>query len=397
MAVAQRHVVSASPGVYVSAVPTGMRSIAGVSTSIAAFVGVCPRGPLNEARRIVSVDDFEDIFGSANSGGVTAQAVSQFFDNGGTEAWVVRAAGKAGTNAAPPDADSVVMALGALDRIDLFNVLCVPDTMRLGVGQAAIVAAKATTCCEKRRVFYLFDVPNTQGGPAASVAAMQRWITTNSALRHPNVAVYFPRPMVGDLMRGGSPAPIAGSGSIAGLFARTDRQRGVWKAPAGLEARLQGVQALEVSLTDADNALLNTLGINCLRQFSGKEILCWGARTLVGADHLPSEWKYIPVRRTALFVEESLYRGTQWAAIEPNDARLWSSIRAAVNAFMMSLFQSGAFQGAKPEDAFYVRCDSTTTTPVDRNRGIVNVEVGFAPLRPAEFVVIRIRQKARTA
>ena len=120
----------------------------------------------------------------------------------------------------------------------------------------------------------------------------------------------------------------------------------------------------------------------------------WGARTLVGDDRLASQWKYVPVRRTALFIEESLYRGTQWAVFEPNDEPLWSQLRLNIGVFMHDLFRQGAFQGQSPQDAYFVKCDAATTTQSDRDRGIVTVIVGFAPLKPAEFVILYIQQVA---
>ena len=177
-------------------------------------------------------------------------------------------------------------------------------------------------------------------------------------------------------------------------MARTDLQRGVWKAAAGLEASLRGVIEPSIPLTDAENGELNPHGINCLRAFPAVGKVVWGSRTLRGADQLADEWKYIPVRRTALFIEESLYRGTQWVVFEPNDEPLWAQIRLNVGAFMHGLFRQGAFQGTTPRDAYLVKCDKETTTQDDINRGVVNILVGFAPLKPAEFVVIKIQQLA---
>jgi phage tail sheath protein FI len=187
---------------------------------------------------------------------------------------------------------------------------------------------------------------------------------------------------------------FAPCGAVAGVFARTDAQRGVWKAPAGMEATLFGVPAFSVALNDGENGELNPLGINCLRTFPGSGQVVWGTRTRVGDDRLASEWKYIPIRRLTLFLEESLYRGTQWVVFEPNDEPLWAKIRLNLRAFMNGLFRQGAFQGSTPDQAFFVKCDNETTTQADRNLGIVNIEVGFAPLKPAEFVVIKIQQIA---
>jgi phage tail sheath protein FI len=147
-------------------------------------------------------------------------------------------------------------------------------------------------------------------------------------------------------------------------------------------------------LTDPENGALNPLGLNCLRIFPIYGSIAWGARTLVGSDAEGNEWKYVPVRRTALFLEESLYRGTQWVVFEPNDEPLWAQIRLNIGAFMHGLFRQGAFQGQTPRDAYFVKCDKETTTQADINLGIVNILVGFAPLKPAEFVVIKIQQMA---
>ena len=181
------------------------------------------------------------------------------------------------------------------------------------------------------------------------------------------------------------------------MYAATDGSLGVWKAPAGINAALNTAQGLTYQLTDLENGLLNPLGMNCLRTFPVYGNVVWGARTLAGADTLASQWKYIPVRRAALYLEESLYRGLQWAVFEPNDEPLWSAIRLNVNSFMQTLFQKRAFQGQTPDEAYFVKCDSETTTQTDIDNGIVNVLVGFAPLQPAEFVVIQIEQLAGQA
>ncbi|HKQ37453.1 MAG TPA: phage tail sheath C-terminal domain-containing protein, partial [Verrucomicrobiae bacterium] len=207
-------------------------------------------------------------------------------------------------------------------------------------------------------------------------------------------ALYFPTLWQTNPLHDHQFEEFAPCGAVAGVMARTDSDRGVWKAPAGLEARLGGVPALSVPLNDADTGQLNPLGINCLRAMPAAGRVIWGARTLEGSDRLASQWKYIPVRRTALFLEESLYRGTQWVVFEPNDEPLWAQIRLNIGAFMQSLFRQGAFQGKTPREAYLVKCDSETTTQTDIDNGIVNILVGFAPLKPAEFVVIRIQQLA---
>jgi len=280
--------------------------------------------------------------------------------------------------------------LYALEDVDLVNILCIPRAAELSETDMRQVYSDATTYIAGRRGFLLVDIAET----TASLEAMQTWLTQNDSLRNKNAAVYFPRTFAPDPVNGNRLRSIAASGTIAGLYARTDANRGVWKAPAGTEARLQNVQGLAYLLTDLQNGALNPLGANCLRTFPVYGNLCWGARTLDGADQLASEWKYIPIVRLALFIEESLFRGTKWVVFEPNDEPLWAQIRLNVGVFMNGLFRQGAFQGQTPQEAYYVKCDKETTTQADRNLGIVNIEVGFAPLKPAEFVVITIQQIA---
>lgn len=291
-------------------------------------------------------------------------------------------------------AEAAKTGMYALLRADLFNILCIPPITPAGDLPDA-VWAEAAAFCTDRRAFLIVDPPGAQ--TATTVAT---WVTgagglTGSTMR--NAAVYFPRIRRPDPLRGGSTATFAACGAIAGTYARTDGARGVWKAPAGTEAGLAGVVGLPVSLTDDENGALNPLGINCLRTFRGMGSVVWGARTLRGSDVLSDEYKYVPVRRLALFLEETLFRNTQWVVFEPNDEPLWAQIRLSVNAFMQSLFRQGAFQGITPKDAYFVRCDRDTTTQYDIDRGIVNVVVGFAPLKPAEFVVIGIQQKTASA
>jgi phage tail sheath protein FI len=278
----------------------------------------------------------------------------------------------------------------ALEDVDLVNILCIPRAAELAENEMRAVYDQASGYMADRRGFTLIDIPES----TASLDAMQTWLAQNDSLRSRDAAVYFPRTFVADPVNGNRLRSIAASGTVAGLYARIDATRGVWKAPAGTEARLENVQGLAYTLTDLQNGALNPLGVNCLRTFPIYSHICWGARTLDGADQLASEWKYIPIRRLALFIEESLFRGTKWVVFEPNDEPLWAQIRLNVGVFMNGLFRQGAFQGATPKEAYFVKCDKETTTQADRNLGIVNIEVGFAPLKPAEFVVITIQQIA---
>jgi hypothetical protein len=272
----------------------------------------------------------------------------------------------------------------ALEGVDLFNLLCLP-----GITDAGVLA-DADSYCKERRAFFVIDAPAASKSPAQMVTT----ISGTALPKSDYAAVYYPWIQIADPLKSGKLRVTAPCGTIAGLYARTDASRGVWKAPAGTEATLTGVQAVEYNLTDRENGTLNPLGVNCIRVLPVYGPVSWGARTLRGADALTSEWKYIPVRRLALYIEESLFRGTQWVVFEPNDEPLWSQIRLNVGAFMNTLFRQGAFQGKTPREAYLVKCDRETTTQDDINRGVVNILVGFAPLKPAEFVFIKIQQLA---
>jgi phage tail sheath protein FI len=277
----------------------------------------------------------------------------------------------------------------ALEHADIFNLLCIPPYKEDDKDLFQSVLPAAATYCEKRRALLLVDPRKDWSGKEEAIKGFPI-----DGLSSNNAAIFFPRIQAPNSLRDNQVEDFVPSGAVAGIMARTDATRGVWKAPAGLEATLRGVVGLSVPLTDAENGELNPLGINCLRQLPAAGYVVWGARTIVGDDRLASQWKYIPVRRTALYIEESLYRGTQWAVFEPNDEPLWSQLRLNIGVFMHGLFRQGAFQGQSPKEAYFVKCDSSTTTQADIDRGIVNIVVGFAPLKPAEFVVLYIQQMA---
>jgi phage tail sheath protein FI len=248
----------------------------------------------------------------------------------------------------------------------------------------------AAAYCQTRRAFLIVDAD-----PAFTTPTQLSTLVKGSSVpKTESAAIYGPWIQVGDPLNNGKLRKTAPSGSIAGLYARTDTNRGVWKAPAGTEANLVGAQGVDYVLTDAENGVLNPLGFNAIRNFPVYGVVAWGARTLKGADDIGSYYKYVPVRRLALFLEESLYRGTKWVVFEPNDEPLWSQIRLNIGAFMQNLFRQGAFQGKTPREAYFVKCDKETTTQNDVNLGIVNIVVGFAPLKPAEFIIIQIQQMA---
>jgi phage tail sheath protein FI len=287
----------------------------------------------------------------------------------------------------------------ALEKVDLFNILVIPEATRANPGNPSqldstvdpnAIYSAAIALCDSRRAFLLVDPPPFVN----SVSSAMDWKTSGLAVHDANGAAFFPRLRAPDPLNSFQLRTFAPSGVVAGLYARIDASRGVWKAPAGTEATLSGVQGLVYKLTDAENGVLNPLGLNCFRAFPVYGNVLWGSRTLVGADADASQWKYVPVRRIALYIEESLYRGTQWVVFEPNDEPLWAAVRLNVGSFMQDLFRKGAFQGLTPTDAYFVKCDSETTTQSDIDQGIVNILVGFAPLKPAEFVVIQIQQLA---
>ena len=486
------------PGVYVEEIPSGVRTITGVATSIAAFVGWAAKGPTDEAGLVLSWSDYVRRYGDLDPRSYLGYAVSQFFANGGQRAYIVRlakgalaskvelksdadalaltvsarSAGSWGDDyavkikAVDPDANGIKrfrlvvsnwkldvvvetfenlsmekthprfvdavlkaeslfitsVATGSdlptkvkdaqklaggsngsdletdssdfntaalasttlLDGVDLFNLLCVPGATTPNTIQ------KLQAYCRKRRAFLIADCASTatadtlKNGPDAL-------FTGADAI---NAAFYFPWLLAPDPVQENRPRLFPPSGFMAGIYARTDTQRGVWKAPAGSEATLVGAIDVKERATDDQNGVLNPQAINCIRNFPVYGIVAWGARTLQGNDERGSEWKYVPVRRMALFIEETLYRATKWVVFEPNDEPLWAQIRLNIGAFMHDLFRQGAFQGASPKDAYFVKSDKETTTQSDINRGIVNIVVGFAPLKPAEFVVIRIQQLA---
>jgi uncharacterized protein len=511
------------PGVYVEEIPSGVRTITGVATSITAFMGRAPRGPSSDPTIINSFGDFERGFGGLQADYPMSYAVRDFYQNGGSQGLIVRlqngatpAAITLPTGAAAPndilplvaasegtwgnnlsvtvdyntkdttntslfnltitetdpvtaqvvntekflnvsistsdpryvarslaDGSSLVAvkkdssgkwivpntrpsaattkatansggdgnALGsgdytgsqanktgifALDKADLFNLLCIPPDDRSGDTAAAVYQA-AMTYCQSRRAMLIVDPPAAWGANAATAAASAIAGLPGLGLTgipSRNAAIYFPRVLEADPNHDGQTDTFVPCGIVAGVMATTDTQRGVWKAPAGLDAALNGIQGLQVNLNDNENGQLNPLGINCLRDFKINGRVVWGARTLRGADQLADDYKYVPVRRLALYIEESLYRGTQWVVFEPNDEPLWAQIRLNVGAFMHNLFRQGAFQGTTPTDAYFVKCDKESTTQNDINLGVVNIVVGFAPLKPAEFVVIQIQQMA---
>ncbi len=375
------------PGVFIDETPSP-RAITGLPTGIAAFIGSFAAGPVGSPVRVTSFLEFEQVFGGLDATSETSYALSQFFQTGGLSAFVIRIEGAASL-AGFLGSGEAGGGLAALDLVETFDILVIPEAAQLPTADMLSVYAAAEAAVARHRAMLIIDSPPDVATPDAMIA----WLATNDSLRHANAAVYFPRVCVFDPLNPATPRTIGAGGSMAGLYAATDSTRGVWKAPAGTSAGLTAIDDLVYLLSDEENGALNRLGINALRRFTGHGPVCWGARTLLGADDLASDWKYIPVRRLALHIEASVARGIAFAVFEPNDEPLFAELRFAITRFLDSLFRQGAFQGAKASDAYFVRCDGATASEDERASGLVAIEIGFAPLRPAEFVTLRILQK----
>ncbi|MGH8563240.1 MAG: phage tail sheath family protein [Gammaproteobacteria bacterium] len=308
---------------------------------------------------------------------------------GTTGAGTFQGGGADGQDGAFPKKGDYEKAFGIVDKeIDIFNLMILPrDKDQLDSHREA-VWGPASVFCQQRRAFLIMD-PRSAWTDADTVSKEIKNLRIGLVKDH--TAIYWSRVKIST---NGSTKTTDPSGSIAGLMARIDSNRGVWKAPAGIEADIRGIRGVEHMMSDPENGLINPQAVNAIRVFPNG-IVSWGARTMDGFNNSGNDdYKYIPVRRLALFIEESLYRGLKFAVFEPNDEPLWAQIRLAAGAFMNNLFRQGAFQGQKTSDAYFVKVDSETTTQNDINLGIVNVVVGFAPIKPAEFVVITIQQMA---
>lgn len=372
------------PGVSIDETPSNVRAIIGVATSVAGFVGYAPSGPENKAVQIDSVADFAAKFAGVGSANDLVTAINQFFANGGQRAVAVRVPDPDGEEATSPagliGSREKGTGIYALDMIDDVNLLVVPNQTHHDIH------AEMLSYAQDRRAFAILDLP----AEIATTAQAKDWLATLPPTGRSHAATYYPRiryPGSGGASEG---RYQSNSGAVAGVIARTDQILGVWHAPAGMYARIVGAVGVETALPEKQIREFAQSGLNPIRVMPGSETAIWGGRTLADADG-NVEWKYISVRRTALFIEESLYRSLKWTVFEPNGEVLWLAIRLSVVAFMHSLFKQGAFKGASPRDAYFVRCDGETTTAADIASGIVNVEIGFAPLRPAEFVVITLK------
>jgi hypothetical protein len=355
--------------------------IAGAPTGIAAFVGWAAQGPTDGAILLRSWLDFQQQFGGFDPRFYLGYAVGHFFVNGGQQAYIVRLASDGGGTSAASAA--VMTGVHLLDAVPIFNLLAVP-----GEADPGLIAALQAYCAG-RKAFLIADsaVDGTfatlQNGPDSRM-------TGANAI---NSAFYFPWLNALDAQQNIT-RPFPPSGFVAGIYAATDAARGVWRSPAGLRANLTGQSGPVLGLTDRQVGVLSAHAVNCIRHIAQFGDVIWGDRTLGGSDQAGSDWKYVSVRRLALYIESSLFNGTQWAVFEPNNAQLWAQLRSSVGAFMQTLFVQGAFQGATPAQAYFVRCDTENNPQSSIDQGVVNIQVGFAPLFPAEFVVIQIQQMA---
>jgi uncharacterized protein len=320
--------------------------------------------------------------GSETTGAAVLRPASGTFLIGDGAAAGTTLAVTLGSDGSTPQDSDYLQAFTQLDPMRDVNIVAVP-----GIGTKPVVDFGSTYCQGRTDCFYVADLPSTVDS-REEAQTFVNGLTVKSSY----AAVYFPwLSMVDPTGAAPEPVPVPPSGFVTGMYARTDAQRGVWKAPAGTAANLGGATGLAVRLTDAEQDTLNPIGVNAIRFFPSSGIVIWGARTLAGP--ASREYLYVPVRRLAIFLEQTIYNGVQWAVFEPNDEDLWASLRLNIGAFMMTQFRAGAFQGNTPDKAFFVKCDSQTNPQDQIDAGIVTVLVGFAPVKPAEFVVIKISQK----
>jgi uncharacterized protein len=396
------------------------------ATAVLAVLGTFPQGPVNEAVEVTSWGEFERRFGVVEprlpfgtEPSMAVYAVYQFFLGGGSTAFIV------GLNAS--SADSLVTAVlaqvvepesssapaPALDRIapGFFNIMCIPDLALVSNAEQASVIAAAQRFCKARQAFLIVDPPPPlaamtnpwlSGADAVAVddigtsdgmTRLQNWA---AQLINPDcdaTAAYYPWVQIPDPWNNSAPRYVPPSGTVSGVYATTDDNTGVWKAPAGMGATLTGVTGLaDLTITDTVNDILNVHGINCLRTFAGERMVVWGARTLAGVSN--GAFTYVTTRRLADLIQQSLQQSLKWTVFEPNGPPLWSSLAFATNTFMAMLWREGAVFGASPTQAFNVSCDATTTSAADIKAGIVNISVALAPVHPAEFVVLNIPLRA---
>lgn len=378
--------IHSTPGASIHKPSFPPPAIEPASTSTAAIIGSFPKGSMTSPQQVRTWTAFKKEYGGLTTDALSSHCIKQFFDNGGKAIWVVRI-GTGQIKGVSP----FLQGFSLLDRIGGFNILCIPQTEQLSDTHAIKVIQAAIALVAKHRAMYVLDVPQ-RDAPRQTVRTLTTWFNQQSGIHHPNVAIYVPRVHVPQSLKKAPLHSIPTSGAMAGVWARTDQQRGVWKAPAGTEAILHGVQGIERTLTQQEMGQLTHLGINPIRQTSPSQFIAWGARTLSSN----REWQYLSVRRLSLFLESSIQQGLGWLVDEPNDESLWAHIRQTIDVFLQSLFRQGAFQGQKTQEAYFVKCGPDTISSADQNAGNVNIMIGFAPLKPAEFIILTIQQKAKT-
>ena len=363
------------------ALPTSRPPIApDTPTSVTAFIDFFSIGHIDTLTPIASFLEFEQTFGGLDSRSEASYQIQQFFNNGGQSAVILRVAQEPSS---PIFASALKSALTSLNLP--FNLLCIPATANLSAADMHAVMMAAQTFCAAKRVFYVADIPLAT--VVASPSAIATWFVHSGLNTLDCAAIYYPRLMINDPLQTSALREIGYSGVVAGIYAQTDNARGVWKAPAGANAVIAGATPV-VKIDDVANGELTVLGINAFRSFPNTGAVLWGARTTACASN--SDFRYVNVRRFAFYLEQSLLDGLQWVVFELNTPTLWAAIRQAIDSFLIKLWQQGALQGSKPQQAFFVNCDATTTTQVDIENGRVNIQIGFAPLKPAEFVILSI-------
>ena len=381
-----------APGVYIEEVSTGSNPIAGVSTSIAAFIGAAPlaNAPLDRAIAINNPSEFNRRFvGDSTPNTHLCMAVYGFFANGGSRCYVVNI-GRDGSVVGDPRKRT---GIHCLEEIDEVSIIAAP-----GYTDAISYDALISHCENMGDRVAILDAPddvnNTDRLKTVSTGDAEEADSeeATSGLRPRNsdggfAAFYFPWIRTPDPLHPKRLISAPPSGHIAGVYARTDTERGVHKAPANEDIR--GAIGLTYSVTNAEQAELNAAGVNCIRFFSDAGIRIWGARTLAAE---ASEWRYISVRRLFNMIEESILKGTRWVVFEPNDESTRNSVVRDVRAFLTLLWRDGALMGATPEQAFFVKCDAETNPPEVVDAGRLVTEIGIAPVKPAEFIVFRIGQ-----
>ena len=365
-----------TPGVNMEEASMVTEPIEGVGTSTVAFVGGAPQGPVLEPTLVTTWDQFEEVFGVldfAGKGFLLPHAVTLFFTNGGQRAYIVRV-----TEDSAKGRNGVAYRNGltCLEALNDINLVAMPDTTDI-LDQQELIRH-----CEKIQYrFAIIDSPSDprEVGDAHDVRLQRLKLMSVKGY----AAIYYPWLQIQD-PRTKRIRVVPPCGAVAGIYARSDLQKGVNKAPAN--EPVLGVLETEVAVDQADQQELDRIQVNVIRKFSGRGILVWGAKTISNDPIL----KYISVRRTAIYLEKSIFDGTQWITFEPNDETTWALIRQPILEFLQKEWKDGKLVGPKAQDAYFVRCDRTTMTQADIDNGTLIVEVGVALIRPAEFVILRI-------